>query len=156
MIRMDVHRYERRCGGRTQARGRLDGRADRKLHVGEARCGSLCSFLHLSLSSSLGLTDTQPWPILILQYIVCPDDQVTEELDRLRMAWSASDPVLGRPALSRWHPEWKASFDEYISQGLQAGRSRSPSRVRGRGLELAPGNGLREGSSRGVRTPAES
>ncbi|OKL57483.1 hypothetical protein UA08_07057 [Talaromyces atroroseus] len=40
-------------------------------------------------------------------YILCPDNEVTEELDRQRMAWGYGDIVYGRPALSRWREDWK-------------------------------------------------
>ncbi|KAG8899308.1 hypothetical protein FRC01_010591 [Tulasnella sp. 417] len=51
-------------------------------------------------------------------YIICPDNETSEDLDRLRIKWAAGDIVEGRPALSRWHPEWKNTFDEYVSSGL--------------------------------------
>ncbi|KAG8949199.1 hypothetical protein FRC04_008998 [Tulasnella sp. 424] len=51
-------------------------------------------------------------------YIICPDNECSEDLDRLRIKWAAGDLVEGRPALSRWHPEWKNTFDEYVSSGL--------------------------------------
>ncbi|KAG8907901.1 hypothetical protein FRB99_001761 [Tulasnella sp. 403] len=51
-------------------------------------------------------------------YIICPDNETSEDLDRLRIKWAAGDIVEGRPALSRWHPEWKSAFDEYVSSGL--------------------------------------
>jgi len=51
-------------------------------------------------------------------YIICPDNETSEELDRLRIMWGAEDVALGRPALSRWHPEYKALFDEYIRDNL--------------------------------------
>lgn len=40
-------------------------------------------------------------------YIICPDNEVTEELDRKRIVWSAGDIVYERPPLSRWRPDWK-------------------------------------------------
>jgi hypothetical protein len=41
-------------------------------------------------------------------YIVCPDDEVTPEMDRRRILWSAQDITENRPPLSRWHPDWAA------------------------------------------------
>jgi hypothetical protein len=41
-------------------------------------------------------------------YIMCPDNEVTPEMDRLRIAWGAGDLTEGRPALSRWDPSYKA------------------------------------------------
>ncbi|MEO9904444.1 SDR family NAD(P)-dependent oxidoreductase [Nisaea sp.] len=46
-------------------------------------------------------------------YIICPDDDVTEEDDRRRMLWGAGDMTEDRPALSRWHPEWKDAFESF-------------------------------------------
>ena len=35
-------------------------------------------------------------------YILCPDNDVTEDKDRRRMLWSAGDLVYGRPPMSRY------------------------------------------------------
>ena len=51
-------------------------------------------------------------------YIYCPDNAVSEELDALRLEWSVGDIVENRPALSRWHPDWKAKFDAYVAEEL--------------------------------------
>lgn len=40
-------------------------------------------------------------------YIVCPDNEVTEDMDRRRILWAAGDITENRPPLSRWHPEFK-------------------------------------------------
>ncbi|KOS43494.1 hypothetical protein ACN38_g5608 [Penicillium nordicum] len=40
-------------------------------------------------------------------YILCPDNEVSEEIDRKRILWSTGDIVEGRPPLSRWREEWK-------------------------------------------------
>ena len=40
-------------------------------------------------------------------YILCPDNEVTEELDRKRILWTANDIVKGRPPLNRWRKDWK-------------------------------------------------
>ena len=49
-------------------------------------------------------------------YIICPDDDVSEELDQARMMWGANDAVEGRPALSRWCEEggWQGKAEEWI------------------------------------------
>ena len=47
-------------------------------------------------------------------YIICPDNETTPQMDRKRMAWAMGDLVEGRPALSRWHPDYKAAFDAYM------------------------------------------
>jgi len=52
-------------------------------------------------------------------YILCPDHETSEDLDRLRIKWAAGDIVEGRPALSRWNPEWKPAYEEYIQSGLE-------------------------------------
>jgi NAD(P)-dependent dehydrogenase (short-subunit alcohol dehydrogenase family) len=39
-------------------------------------------------------------------YIVCPDGEVTVEMDRRRILWAAGDIVENRPPLSRWHPDY--------------------------------------------------
>ena len=40
-------------------------------------------------------------------YILCPDDETTEEMDRKRIKWAAEDITENRPPLSRWHADWK-------------------------------------------------
>lgn len=40
-------------------------------------------------------------------YIICPDNDVTEDLDKKRILWTANDVVQGRPPLTRWRKEWK-------------------------------------------------
>ena len=39
-------------------------------------------------------------------YIVCPDDEVTEDMDRKRILWAAGDITENRPPLSRWHCDY--------------------------------------------------
>jgi len=41
-------------------------------------------------------------------YIICPDDEVSPEMDRKRILWAARDVTEGRPPLSRWHPDFAA------------------------------------------------
>lgn len=45
-------------------------------------------------------------------YIICPDDEVTPEMDRARILWAAGDIVENRPPLSRWHLEFADRFKE--------------------------------------------
>lgn len=47
-------------------------------------------------------------------YIVVPDNETSAELDKLRIRWAADDITEGRPALSRWHPEYRALYEEFI------------------------------------------
>jgi hypothetical protein len=46
-------------------------------------------------------------------YIICPDDDVTPELDRKRILWAAGDLTENRPALSRWHPDYADRFAKF-------------------------------------------
>jgi len=46
-------------------------------------------------------------------YIVCPDNEVTPEMDRDRILWAAGDITENRPPLSRWHPDWKDAFEAF-------------------------------------------
>lgn len=49
-------------------------------------------------------------------YIICPDNTVSPEVDAARILWSAQDMTENRPALSRWHPDWKGRSDSFIAQ----------------------------------------
>ncbi|KAF8133890.1 NAD(P)-binding protein [Boletus edulis] len=51
-------------------------------------------------------------------YILCPDNETRREVDQLRIMWGAADMAEGRPALSRWHKDWKPLFEEYIRDGM--------------------------------------
>lgn len=51
-------------------------------------------------------------------YILVPDNETKKEVDQLRIMWGAADIAEGRPALSRWHPNYKALFEEYMREGL--------------------------------------
>lgn len=48
-------------------------------------------------------------------YILCPDNDVTPEMDRLRIEWAAADLTQNRPALSRWHPEYEEAFADFMA-----------------------------------------
>jgi len=47
-------------------------------------------------------------------YILCPDNDVPHALDARRIQWAADDIIQSRPALSRWHPDWKDKFADYV------------------------------------------
>ncbi|HLN09009.1 MAG TPA: SDR family NAD(P)-dependent oxidoreductase [Xanthobacteraceae bacterium] len=47
-------------------------------------------------------------------YILCPDNDVTRELDERRILWAAGDIVENRPPLSRWHPDYVDHFDAFL------------------------------------------
>jgi NAD(P)-dependent dehydrogenase (short-subunit alcohol dehydrogenase family) len=49
-------------------------------------------------------------------YILCADNETTPEIDRKRMAWAMGDLIENRPALSRWHPDYKAAFDAFMAR----------------------------------------
>ena len=48
-------------------------------------------------------------------YILCPDNDTPRAVDERRVLWAAGDIVENRPALSRWHPEWKAAFADFVA-----------------------------------------
>lgn len=50
-------------------------------------------------------------------YILCPDNAVTRQTDERRMAWAAEDIIKNRPALSRWHPDYKDAFEAFLRAG---------------------------------------
>jgi len=47
-------------------------------------------------------------------YILCPDNEVKRPTDEKRMAWAIGDIIENRPALSRWHPQHKDAFEQYM------------------------------------------
>ena len=47
-------------------------------------------------------------------YIICPDNDVTRDLDNRRILWAAEDIIRNRPALSRWHPDYADEFAEFL------------------------------------------
>jgi NAD(P)-dependent dehydrogenase (short-subunit alcohol dehydrogenase family) len=46
-------------------------------------------------------------------YVLCPDNEVSVEMDRKRIAWAAGDLIEGRPPLSRWHPDYADAFKKF-------------------------------------------
>ncbi len=48
-------------------------------------------------------------------YILCPDNDVTTQIDHRRIQWAAEDIIRNRPALSRWHPDYKAEFEQFMA-----------------------------------------
>lgn len=49
-------------------------------------------------------------------WVLCPDNDVTEEMDKKRMLWSADDAAKGRPPLSRWRDEFKDEFAAWMAK----------------------------------------
>jgi len=47
-------------------------------------------------------------------YILCPDNDVTREIDERRILWAAGDIIENRPPLSRWHPEYAGRFAAFL------------------------------------------
>jgi len=47
-------------------------------------------------------------------YIICPDNDVTRDVDNRRVLWAAEDIIRNRPALSRWHPDYADEFSEFL------------------------------------------
>lgn len=47
-------------------------------------------------------------------YLFCQDNETPREVDEKRMAWAIGDIIENRPALSRWHPDWKDRFAAYM------------------------------------------
>ncbi|WP_298859689.1 SDR family NAD(P)-dependent oxidoreductase [uncultured Sulfitobacter sp.] len=43
-------------------------------------------------------------------YILCPDNDVSSEIDHKRIAWALGDILENRPPLSRWHPDFADAF----------------------------------------------
>jgi len=49
-------------------------------------------------------------------YILCPDNETSTEQDRRRIRWAADDIAENRPALSRWHPDWREAFARHMAE----------------------------------------
>jgi NAD(P)-dependent dehydrogenase (short-subunit alcohol dehydrogenase family) len=47
-------------------------------------------------------------------YILCPDNDVTRAMDEKRIQWAADDLIQNRPALSRWHADYKDAFAAWM------------------------------------------
>ncbi|PVE26395.1 short-chain dehydrogenase [Microvirga sp. KLBC 81] len=49
-------------------------------------------------------------------YVLCPDNETTRAMDEKRIRWAAEDIIENRPALSRWHPDYKDAFAKVMDQ----------------------------------------
>lgn len=49
-------------------------------------------------------------------YILCPDNDVTREMDNARMTWAMQDLTLNRPPLSRWRPDYAPAFAAFLAK----------------------------------------
>ena len=47
-------------------------------------------------------------------YVLCPDNETTREMDEKRIQWNADDLIKNRPALSRWHRDYKDEFEKHM------------------------------------------
>jgi NAD(P)-dependent dehydrogenase (short-subunit alcohol dehydrogenase family) len=47
-------------------------------------------------------------------YVICPDNDVSEETDKKRMLWDREDLVQGRPPLTRWREDYKVEAEEWM------------------------------------------
>ena len=47
-------------------------------------------------------------------YILCQDNETTRDQDERRILWAAGDLIESRPALSRWHPDYKEAFEAFM------------------------------------------
>lgn len=47
-------------------------------------------------------------------YILCPDNEVSRELDEKRIYWAAHDIIENRPPLSRWHKDFGSAFTAFL------------------------------------------
>jgi NAD(P)-dependent dehydrogenase (short-subunit alcohol dehydrogenase family) len=54
-------------------------------------------------------------------YLICPDNEVTREIDNARMTWTMQDITENRPPLSRWHPDYQAAFAEFLARETGGG-----------------------------------
>ncbi len=48
-------------------------------------------------------------------YILCPDNEVTVDMDHRRILWGAEDIIRNRPPLSRWHEDFAGQAKEVCS-----------------------------------------
>ncbi|KUJ23023.1 oxidoreductase [Mollisia scopiformis] len=49
-------------------------------------------------------------------YVICPDNDVSEEMDKKRMLWDREDLVKGRPPLTRWREDYKVEAEEWMKK----------------------------------------
>jgi NAD(P)-dependent dehydrogenase (short-subunit alcohol dehydrogenase family) len=47
-------------------------------------------------------------------YIICPDNEVTRDIDNRRILWAAQDITENRPPLSRWHKDYADAFATFL------------------------------------------
>ncbi|MEM1111689.1 MAG: SDR family oxidoreductase [Pseudomonadota bacterium] len=52
-------------------------------------------------------------------YMLCPDNDVSREVDNKRMAWAIGDVIENRPPLSRWHPDYESAFAASMEESIE-------------------------------------
>ena len=48
-------------------------------------------------------------------WAICPDNDVTEDMDKRRMMWTGSEPVFNRLPLSRWREDYKDQAEKEMA-----------------------------------------
>ena len=48
--------------------------------------------------------------------ILCPDNDTPQRLDERRIQWNTDDLIKGRPALSRWHPDYAQEYNTFVER----------------------------------------
>ncbi|HVX82304.1 MAG TPA: SDR family NAD(P)-dependent oxidoreductase [Devosiaceae bacterium] len=51
-------------------------------------------------------------------FILCPDDETPNLVDHKRILWNAFDIIGDRPALSRWHDDYREAFAAFMKRDL--------------------------------------
>lgn len=49
-------------------------------------------------------------------YLWCIDNETSRDTDNRRVLWNAGDITENRPALSRWHPDYKEDFADWMAE----------------------------------------
>jgi hypothetical protein len=49
-------------------------------------------------------------------YLWCQDNETPRAVEEKRILWNALDIIENRPALSRWHDDWKAAFSTFMAE----------------------------------------
>lgn len=49
-------------------------------------------------------------------YIICPDNEVTEDKDKRRILWAAREIIDEKPPLSRWRAELKVDAEKWMQE----------------------------------------
>ena len=49
-------------------------------------------------------------------YIICPDNECSVKLDKIRMEWTMQDIVQNRAPLSRWNPDYKDAWTKHLAE----------------------------------------